>query len=426
MRTRTGAVILSAYLLSVAFSCVYVPWRAEYRRGEQFALGHAFLWEPPTTALAAPKLNPVAVDFARVGLMIAALTAVFGVAALAVWALRNPRGRPASEGVESQRWRQDTGPRASTRSAPTELLAVAAAIGIIALLAHALGGSETEKSTVRDAGLQPAPPRVTAEQFFDQGRAAGPIGPKPRAAGIDRMLDEVFANPDPARPKSASERKASAAQAPKPSLLDEAAARISDAPPKGRNTATASPPKRSVLEEALAEISDETKKGPGAGGISSPPHLRPVTRPANGESLIRFEAVGGLGRLRVRNGTSDDAAVKLLDTATGQALRLVYARGGGEIEMVSIPPGVYVLQFALGHDWLRELTEFSRKAGYTAFVKPFSFDETPDGESIKYATFTVTLHRVRGGNAPSLKIDEQEFRRGLMGGSASRDRGRHP
>ena len=76
-------------------------------------------------------------------------------------------------------------------------------------------------------------------------------------------------------------------------------------------------------------------------------------RPRSGAELGRpFR--GGLGSLRVENGTSLDAAAVLIDDVTDVPQRAIFIRSGESGSMTSVPTGRYRLRFQLGSDWVSE------------------------------------------------------------------------
>jgi DnaJ-domain-containing protein 1 len=117
---------------------------------------------------------------------------------------------------------------------------------------------------------------------------------------------------------------------------------------------------------------------------------------------------GGLGRLKVENGTENDAVAVLVDEATRVATRAVYVRSH-EIGLVtSIPPGAYRVRFQLGISWLRE-RRFCAPFATSEFNDRFDFREVPSDQATEYSTFEVTLHPVIGGTAKTHALSAREL-----------------
>jgi hypothetical protein len=107
---------------------------------------------------------------------------------------------------------------------------------------------------------------------------------------------------------------------------------------------------------------------------------------------------GGLGRLRVENGTANDAVAVLVDNATLVAKRAIYVRSRETGVVSSIPAGTYRLRFQLGDTWLRQ-RRFCSAIATSEFNDTFDFREVPSENAIEYSAFEVTLQPVRWGAA---------------------------
>ncbi len=121
-----------------------------------------------------------------------------------------------------------------------------------------------------------------------------------------------------------------------------------------------------------------------------------------GTELKHFGTRKGLGALTVDNGTDRDAVVKLVeDRVPPRTRRAVFIRAQESWTIEGVPRGRYVLRFALGGDWDEGANRFLVKPVYFEFVDHIDFN--------RYGTFTVTLHRVSGGNAPASPIAPDLF-----------------
>src|SRR6202043_4135460 len=107
---------------------------------------------------------------------------------------------------------------------------------------------------------------------------------------------------------------------------------------------------------------------------------------------------GGLGQLKIVNGTERDAVAVLIDGVTELSKRAIYVRSGEAGEIASVPAGNYRLRFQLGRQWLRE-GRFCEPESTSEFDDPFDFREVATGAGTNYSTFEVSLHPVINGTA---------------------------
>lgn len=132
----------------------------------------------------------------------------------------------------------------------------------------------------------------------------------------------------------------------------------------------------------------------------------------------------GLGKLRIVNGTSLDALVRLGKYAEhGSLLESRYVKAGDEFTINDIGEGGYRLAFSLGIDWDQDTEEFRQDKVYTVFDEPFEFKETTEIKevqtrggskkrtSIGFVEAVATLHGVLGGHAKTSSIDKNTFDR---------------
>lgn len=137
----------------------------------------------------------------------------------------------------------------------------------------------------------------------------------------------------------------------------------------------------------------------------------PAVRLLNGTELGKRRHLNGLGALTVENGTSFDAVVHLVDLKNEKAIRTFYVQQGGTFTERQIAPGLYGIYFATGNSWNPELKNFSSAASYSHFGRNLEYSEKRGSEAgnVGYATYTITLHPVLGGNVVTYSSDKGTF-----------------
>jgi hypothetical protein len=136
-----------------------------------------------------------------------------------------------------------------------------------------------------------------------------------------------------------------------------------------------------------------------------------VDRPRTGTRLEPDEESSGVSKLRIKNGTQRDAAIRLVEEETGRAARFVYVEAGDEYTVGNIEVGSYLLRFASGYDWIPACTDFIREPEYSEFESALTFEvvtrsKDRDGYTTRYE---VTLNQVPFGNAKKRTIDRKRF-----------------
>jgi len=117
---------------------------------------------------------------------------------------------------------------------------------------------------------------------------------------------------------------------------------------------------------------------------------------------------GGLGKLRVENGTGSDAVAVFVDVSTDVARRAIFIRAGESGSITSVPIGNYRLRFQLGSDWLSE-RRFCQVSGTSEFDETFDFQEIKSDRGTNYSTYEVTLHAVLLGTAKTHQVSNSVF-----------------
>lgn len=125
--------------------------------------------------------------------------------------------------------------------------------------------------------------------------------------------------------------------------------------------------------------------------------LDDVSAPRSGTEIGGVHK-GGLGSLRIKNGSESDAIAVVLDGITREPKRAIYIRRGEAGVMTSMPVGTYRVRFQLGQQWLRS-RRFCRISGTSEFEDALDFKERDTGNSTEYSQFELTLYAVVDGNA---------------------------
>ena len=134
-------------------------------------------------------------------------------------------------------------------------------------------------------------------------------------------------------------------------------------------------------------------------------------RLSTGARVKKDRGVSGLGRLKIKNGTDYDAAVRVVADASGVTARFVYIRAGEECTLDGIEPGAYQIRWASGNDWVRACRRFLREAGYSEADRALSFSVKVDseGREISATGHSITLNPVPYGNLGKRGIDRERF-----------------
>lgn len=114
--------------------------------------------------------------------------------------------------------------------------------------------------------------------------------------------------------------------------------------------------------------------------------------------------------MKIENGTSEDAALRLYDASTEQTIRCVFMKAHASASITGIPEGIYGLKYTTGLDWRDN--GFRWLPCYSRFERQFVYSEERVGNEIQYHEIRVTLHPVVGGNVRTISISREEFLRG--------------
>jgi hypothetical protein len=200
-------------------------------------------------------------------------------------------------------------------------------------------------------------------------------------------------------------------------------------PPTGRGMAAfraaQSPAAPDQSSSPLPRTGDQTASLSDVAGVELPPtqpgrasisdvlgtpicDSKALLRPATGSEL-GGKYRGGLGQLKIANGTQRDAVAVLIDSATKVPKRAIFVRSGEAGAITSVPSGNYRLRFQFGQQWLRE-RRFCEPANTSEFDDAFDFHQLATVGGTKYSTFEVTLHPVVDGTAKTHSPSNAELR----------------
>ena len=113
---------------------------------------------------------------------------------------------------------------------------------------------------------------------------------------------------------------------------------------------------------------------------------------------------GGLGRLTIKNGPSQDGVVTLV-RGRSKAIS-VYVRARSSTTVRNIKDGTYTIYYTTGSPFSFSVSNghFTSGATYWRFNNRALFVPPP-----QYTVATLTLYAVRGGNAPTTPIPPGDY-----------------
>jgi len=145
------------------------------------------------------------------------------------------------------------------------------------------------------------------------------------------------------------------------------------------------------------------------------PSSQNIRRLPCGTRISDEPAHKGLGRLKVENGTSLDAVVRLARSDDNQAAIWFYVCSNATTTIDKIEPGTYDLTYTMGLDWDDDANEFVQQASYNIFERQVTyFERTDTGNSTVYKSVSVTLQPVPSGNVRTRTISRKDFLKGLQ------------
>jgi len=135
---------------------------------------------------------------------------------------------------------------------------------------------------------------------------------------------------------------------------------------------------------------------------------------ANGKIFQKDKSFfNGLGQLEIKNGTSEDAVAKLVNSSIRKSVMTVYIRRNSDYNINGIYDGNYSLYFDLGRCYDEKQNIFLENNSPSKFDELLNFNtssyNTSDGVTTNYHTFRVTLNPVLGGTARTSDVPLKEF-----------------
>jgi hypothetical protein len=125
---------------------------------------------------------------------------------------------------------------------------------------------------------------------------------------------------------------------------------------------------------------------------------RTPARPETGTFIVDGPRAGD-GELIIENGNDVDGLV-VLTTPDDVPVLAVYVRAGTTFTVTGIEDGTYYLYAVLGEGWDPAGRTFARVREAFRFDELLEFETTAD----QYTSYTVTLHDVIDGNAPTTPV----------------------
>ncbi|MCZ7615039.1 MAG: hypothetical protein M5T52_16245 [Ignavibacteriaceae bacterium] len=121
----------------------------------------------------------------------------------------------------------------------------------------------------------------------------------------------------------------------------------------------------------------------------------------------------GLGELTIKNGTNNDAVVKLVPITINKSALTLYVRRNSDFTIKKIKDGNYKLYFVVGRHYDEDSLIFLQDCSFSVFEKglPFTTNEFQLKDRIEreYSVSEITLHPVIGGTARTDAITKKDF-----------------
>lgn len=140
--------------------------------------------------------------------------------------------------------------------------------------------------------------------------------------------------------------------------------------------------------------------------VASSPSVPLQNRSLPSSKVLIPLSISGDGSLKVSNGTSRDAYLKLVDPASRKLVTAFYVKSKSDFTLKQIPDGKYQILFMSGEDWDAKAQSFTRNRSLQKFDQLLDFKTMQVEDQIRYMAFDLTLNPVPGGNATTSGLDE--------------------
>jgi hypothetical protein len=162
-------------------------------------------------------------------------------------------------------------------------------------------------------------------------------------------------------------------------------------------------------QQPAASIGSSNAAPPAQSGL-------PAVSLSNGTEIKSRLRLEGHGELTLKNGTSFDAIVNVVEPQSRSVVRSFYVQAGKTFVEKNIAPGMYHVYFSTGKDWDSATRSFQDNALYGRFERPIDFYETenPITGNMEFRGYSVTLQYVEGGDEACLPVDKQTFQQMMM------------
>ena len=129
--------------------------------------------------------------------------------------------------------------------------------------------------------------------------------------------------------------------------------------------------------------------------------------PYSGEVLIKT-GKEGYGELKISNQTHNEALVRLRQM-DGNARYIIYVGPYNTEKLVKIGIGSYEVQIMYGKLYSRACKCFLKDPVVEVFDRKMKMDEIHTYEGVRYNTYSISLHKISGGNATTRRVDPSIF-----------------
>ncbi|HKS98334.1 MAG TPA: hypothetical protein VJT31_02290, partial [Rugosimonospora sp.] len=156
---------------------------------------------------------------------------------------------------------------------------------------------------------------------------------------------------------------------------------------------------------AAAALATADAANPYKVGAWLPASTAQQSRRLGNGNYVKAPGKRGLGRLKITNSGSVDAAISIAPASGGNSVLTVYVRAKGTFTATHIVDGTYNIFVTTGSDWDTGAKAFTRDCDFSKFDTPATYRTT----SSTYTQYSITLTPVSGGNATTSGVDPNQF-----------------